>query len=86
MTEHEESGEALRLAFEYIKALHATLAALMTDVAALRHVVLQGPRTSRQYRQALAIKVAKAKPLVSAAMQAYEDEIVRIKSINDWRN
>ena len=40
MTDQEKLTESLGLAFENIRALHATLAAVMTDVTALRHVVM----------------------------------------------
>ena len=36
MTDQRELSEALGLAYEHIRALHATLAAVMIDVAALR--------------------------------------------------
>ena len=86
MTNLEELSETLGLAFEHIRALHATLSAVMVDIAALRTLVLKGPKTSRQYRQALASEVAKAKPFVAVAMQAYEEEILRIKCGRHWNN
>jgi hypothetical protein len=87
MTDQEKSSEALGLAFEHIKVLHLTLAALMTDVAALRRVVLKGPKKSRLYRRTLASGVAKAKPLIAAAMHAYQDEIAHIRANADiWKN
>ncbi len=86
MTNREELSETLGLAFEHIKALHATLSAVMVDIAALRNSVLKGPKTSRRYRQSLASEVAKAKPLVAIAMQAYEEEILRIKCGKHWKN
>lgn len=87
MTDQEKSRDALGLAFEHIKALHLTLAALMTDVAALRRVVLKGPKNSKLYRRTLACGLAKAKPLVAAAMQAYQREIADISIPADtWKN
>jgi hypothetical protein len=66
-------------------ALH--LAALMTDVAALRHVVLKGSKKSKLYRHTLACGVAKAKPLVAAAMQAYQREIGDLSvPAGTWKN
>jgi hypothetical protein len=86
MTNQDELSEALGLAFAHIRALHATLAAVMTDVAALRQIVLRGSKTSRRYRQALASEVLKAKPLVAIAMQAYDKEIVRLETNCHWKN
>ena len=51
MADQEKSREALGLAFQRVKSLHLTLAALMTDVAALRHVVLKGSKKSKLYRR-----------------------------------
>jgi hypothetical protein len=87
MTDQEKSSEALGLAFEHIKVLHLTLAALMTDVAALRRVVLKGPKKTRLYRHTLALGVATAKPLIAAAMRAYQKEIAHIRATADtWNN
>jgi hypothetical protein len=86
MTDREELLETLGFAFEHIKALHATLSAVMVDIAALRNSVLIAPKTSRRYRQSLASEVAKAKPYVAIAMQAYEEEILRIKCGKNWKN
>jgi hypothetical protein len=87
MTDQEKSREALGLAFEHIKALHLTLAALMIDVAALRHVVLKGSKKSKLYRRTLACGLVKAKPLIAVAMQAYQREIADISVPPDsWKN
>jgi hypothetical protein len=86
MADHEDLSETLGLAFEHIKALHATLAAVMVDVAALRSVFLKGHKPSRRYREALAVEVAKVKPLVAAAMLEYEEKILIIRSGKHWRN
>ena len=79
-------SEALALALRHIKALHATLAASLIDVAALRQVVLNSPEKARRYRHVLTSEGVKVKPLVTAAMQAYDEEILRIKAISEWRN
>ena len=86
MTDQKVLSEALALALRHIKALHGTLAASLLDVAALRQVVLNSPKKSRRYRQVIAAKAAKVKPLVATAMQAYEEEILHIKAINHWLN
>jgi hypothetical protein len=87
MTDQKKSRAALGLAFEHIKALHLTVAALMTDVAALRHVVLRGPGKSKLYRRTLASGVVKARPLVAAAMLAFQEEIAELETAGDvWKN
>jgi hypothetical protein len=87
MTDQEKARAALGLAFEHIKALHLTVAALMTDMAALRHVVLRGPGKLKLYRRTLASGVAKARPLLAAAMLAYQEEIAELKTAGDvWKN
>jgi hypothetical protein len=86
MANQEDFSETVTVLFEHIRALHATLSAVMIDIAVLRHIVLKSPKTSRQYRRTLAHEVAKVKPLVATAMQAYEEEIMRIKSNCHWKN
>jgi len=86
MTEQKLLSEALALAFKHIKALHGTLAASLIDVAALRQVVLNNPKKSRRYRQLLASQAGKVKPLVAIAMQAYDEEILRMKTASHWLN
>jgi hypothetical protein len=78
--------ESLGLAFEHIRALHATIAAVMTDVAALRRVVTKGSKASRGSRRELKIAMAAAKPLVATALRAYDEEIVRIECNGYWKN
>jgi len=86
MVSQEDFSETLTVAFEHIRALHATLSAVMIDLAVLRHFVLKNPKTSRQYRRTLTREVSKVKPLVATAMQAYEEEIMRIKYNCQWKN
>jgi hypothetical protein len=86
MTDQKVLSEALALALRHIKALHGTLAASLLDVAALRQVVLNSPKKSRRYRQVLASQAVKVKPLVATAMQAYDEEILHIKTICHWAN
>jgi hypothetical protein len=86
MTNQEDISETLAVAFQHIRALHATLSAVMIDIAVLRRFVLKSPKTSRQYHQMLAREVAKSKPLVTTAMRAYEEEIMHIRSNCQWKN
>jgi hypothetical protein len=86
MADQKALSEALALALRHIKALHGTLAAALIDVAALRQIVLNSPKESKRYHRVLTSEAAKVKSLVITAMQAYDEEILRIQTINHWRN
>jgi hypothetical protein len=45
MANEKELSEALVRAFKHVRTMHAILAALMIDVAAMRKVVLKGPNS-----------------------------------------
>jgi hypothetical protein len=86
MADEKELSEALVRAFKHIRAMHAILAALMIDVAAIRKVVLKGPKPLRRYRHALATETDKVKPLIDTAMRAYDEELLQLRSCSLWRN
>jgi hypothetical protein len=86
MADQKALSEALALALRHIKALHGTLAAALIDVAALRQIVLNNPKETKRYRHVLTSEAAKVQSLVATAMQAYDEEILRIQTINHWRN
>jgi len=86
MAEQKALSDALALALRHIKALHGTLAATLIDVAALRQIVLNSPKESNRYRQVLESEATKVKSLVATAMQAYDEEILRIQTMNHWKN
>jgi len=86
MADEKELSEALVRAFKHVRSMHAILAALMIDVAAMRKVVLKGPKPLRRYRQALATEAEKVKPLIDTAMRAYEQELLQLNSNSLWRN
>ena len=86
MADEKELSETLVRAFKYIRSMHGILAALMLDVAAMRKVVLKGPKPLRRYRQALATEAEKVKPLIDTAMRAYEQELLQLNSNSLWRN
>ena len=86
MTDHKELSESLAFALRYIKALHGTLAAALIDVAALRQIVLNNPKEAKRYHRVLESEAAKVKSLVATAMQAYDEEILQIQTISQWRN
>ena len=86
MANEKELSEALARAFKHVRAMHAILAALMVDVAAMRKVVLKGPKPLKRYRQALATEEDKVKPLLDTAMQAYDEELLQLSKSSLWRN
>jgi hypothetical protein len=86
MANQKEISEDIALAFEHIRATHATLSAVMVEVAVLRQFILKSPKMLRQYRRALAVEIAKVRSLAVTAMRAYEKEILRIKSGGEWKN
>jgi hypothetical protein len=86
MADEKELAEALVRVFKHVRAIHAILAGLMIDVAAVRKVVLKGPKPLRRYGQALATEADKVKPLIDTAMRAYEEELLQISNTSLWRN
>jgi len=78
--------QILLLAVRQIKTLHATLGALMADVAAIRRTVLQDSDNVAHYRNNLTATMETARPLVDEAMQSYEDMIRQIEEFEELRN
>lgn len=69
-----------------VKTLHATLGALMADVAALRRTVLQEPEDVLAYKNNLNATLETARPLVDEAMRSYEDMIREIGESEELTN
>jgi hypothetical protein len=69
-----------------VKTLHATLGALMADVAALRRTVLQEPEDVLAYKNNLNSTLETARPLVDEAMRSYEDMIRQIGESEELTN
>jgi hypothetical protein len=86
MKDEVEFPESLGHAFEHIKALHMTLAAVMVDVAALRHIVLRSAKLTSHYRRALATESVKTRDMIEQAMREYDEEIARLKGQGFWKN
>jgi broad specificity phosphatase PhoE len=70
----------------HVKSLHATLTAVMTDVAALRRTLLEEPGNVVDYKSNLRAAIETAKPLVDEAMLSYDEMIRQIQSLEEWRN
>lgn len=69
-----------------VRALHATLSALMTDVAAIRRTFLLSPGDLLHYKSNLRSAIESAKPIVDEAMQSYYEMIRQIEASQAWRN
>jgi len=76
--------EFLLLTIKQVKALHATLCAVMTDVAAMRRTLLETPEDVVDYKSNLVSAVETAKPLVDTAMQAYDSMIEQLEIGAEW--
>lgn len=70
----------------HVKSLHATLTAVMTDVAALRRTLLGEAGNDVDYKNNLRAAIETAKPLVDEAMKSYDEMIREIQSLEEWRN
>lgn len=86
MKDHLELPEALGRAFECIRALHTILAAVMLDVAALRHLVVRTPKLSGCYHRALATESLKTREMIVEALRSYDQEIAHLRCRGLWKN
>ena len=84
--ETQSVHELLVSTVKQVRALHATLSALMTDVAAIRRTFLHGRADMVRYKDNLQIAIETARPLVDEAMQSYDDTIRQIQESEGWRN
>lgn len=71
---------------QQVKTLHATVGAVMADVAALRRTVLQNPDEILDYKNNLLSTIETARPLVDEAMQSYDEMIRQIGESEGLRN
>jgi len=84
--EAQNVHELLLSTVKQVRALHATLSALMTDVAAIRRTFLQGRGEMAHYKDNLRLAIETAKPIVDEAMQSYDEMIRQIQESGAWRN
>lgn len=80
-----ELEQALALTIGHMRSLHATLTVLMTEVAAIRRTVLDGPEHLARYRDNLKAAQEVAKPIVDESMESF-DEMLRKVSGDGWEN
>lgn len=69
-----------------VKSLHASVGAVMADVAAMRSTLLEDPDEIALYRTNLKMAVATAKPMVEEAMRSYDDLMEEIVSSQQYKN
>jgi len=84
--ETQSVHELLVSTVKQVRALHATLSALMTDVAAIRRTFLHGRADMVRYQDNLQAAIETARPLVDEAMQSYDETIRQIQESEGWRN
>ncbi len=69
-----------------VKSLHASVGAVMADVAAMRTTIFEDPEEIAQYRTNLKMSLATAKPMVEEAMRSYDDMLEQIVSSQQYKN
>ena len=84
--ETQNVHELLLSTVKQVRALHATLSALMTDVAAIRRTFLHGRADMARYKDNLQAAIETARPLVDEAMQSYDETIRQLQESASWRN
>jgi hypothetical protein len=83
MVDNHDLEDFLATLVGQLKALHATLSAVMVDVAALRQCVLIEPENLNRYKEKIQKGTEIAKPLVNSAMRSYDELIARIADSGD---
>jgi hypothetical protein len=76
MTHAQHLEDMLAATVEHVKALHATLSAVMVEVAALRQTVVNEPNELARFDDNMKRATGAARPLVQSAMRSY-DELVK---------
>ena len=69
-----------------VKSLHATVGAVMADVAAIRNTVFEDPEDLAMYRANLRKSMATAKPMVEEALSSYDDLLQEIVDSQQYAN
>jgi hypothetical protein len=78
MSDNQHLVDLLVATVKHLKALHATLSAVMVDESALRQSVLVEPEDVSRYKEKIQKGTEITKPLVNAAMRSYDEMIRRI--------
>jgi hypothetical protein len=69
-----------------VKSLHATVGAVMADVAAIRNTVFEDPEDIAVYRANLRMATAAAKPMVDEALNSYDELLQEIVNSQRYAN
>jgi len=69
-----------------VKSLHASVGAVMADVAAMRSTMLEDPEEMVLYRTNLKLAMATARPMVDEAMRSYDDLLEEIAGSQQYKN
>lgn len=69
-----------------VKSLHASVGAVMADVAEMRNALFDDPEELAMYRTSLKRAVTSAKPVVEEAMRSYEDLMEEITGPQQYKN
>lgn len=84
--ESQNVQQLLLSTVKQVRALHATLSALMTDVAAIRRTFLHDRGEMVHYKDNLRSAIETAKPIVDEAMESYDEMIRQIQEFEGWCN
>lgn len=69
-----------------MKSLHATVGAVMADVAAIRNTIFEDPEDIAVYRANLRLAMTTAKPLVDEALNSYDELLQDLVSSQQYTN
>jgi hypothetical protein len=69
-----------------VKSLHASVGAVMADLAAVRNTVFEDPEEIAHYRNNLRLTLSAAKPVVDEAMRSYDDLMEEIAGAQQYKN
>lgn len=69
-----------------VKSLHASVGAVMADVAAMRTTLFEDADEIAHYKTNLKVALATAKPMVDEAMRSYDDMLEEIVSSQQYKN
>ncbi|HYL84668.1 MAG TPA: hypothetical protein VE263_10565 [Candidatus Angelobacter sp.] len=78
--------QMLVITVQQVKTLHATVGAMMADIAAIRRTVLQDPEEVLDYKNNLLSTIETARPLVDEALQSYDEMIRQIGESEGFSN
>ena len=83
---HSDLRPHLEKILNCVKSLHATLSAVMADVAAIRKTMFEDLEKIDTYRNHLKQTIATTKPLVDEAMLSYDFLMQEILDTQQWSN